>query len=91
MSVIAFGLAGLLRSAIAALGILITVPIIVGTGILQWPQVLRLLPDQAALSLLGAPGYDVTALPPAAAALVLATWAGLCLAAYALALIRRDT
>ncbi|WP_136191964.1 ABC transporter [Actinomyces procaprae] len=90
MSVIAFGLAGLLRSAIAAIGILVAVPVIVGTGILQWPQVLRLLPDQAALSLLGTPGYDVTALPPTTAALTLATWAGLCLATYALALCRRD-
>ncbi|RAX22854.1 MULTISPECIES: ABC transporter [unclassified Actinomyces] len=91
MSAIAFGLAGLLRSAIATLGILIAVPVVVGTGILQWPQVLRLLPDQAALSLLGTPGYDVTALPPAVAAATLVIWAGLCLTAYALALWRRDT
>ena len=44
----------------------------------------------AALSLLGTPGYTVTALPAAAAALTLTIWAAVCLAAYAAALIRRD-
>jgi len=43
----------------------------------------------AALSLLGTPGYTVTALPAAAAALTLTIWAAVCLAAYAAALIRR--
>ena len=90
MSTIAFGLAGLLRSSAAALGILITTPVVVGTGILQWPRVLRFLPDQAALSLLGTPGYSVTALPAATAALTLTTWAAVCLAAYATALVCRD-
>ena len=90
MSTIAFGLAGVLRNSAAALGILIATPVVVGTGILQWPRVLRFLPDQAALSLLGTPGYTVTALPAAAAALTLTIWAAVCLAAYAAALIRRD-
>lgn len=90
MSAITFGLAGLLRSSAATLGILITAPIVVGTGILQWPRVLRFLPDQAALSLIGTPGYNVTALPAPAAAITLTIWASLCLAAYAAALICRD-
>ena len=68
----------------------IATPVVVGTGILQWPRVLRFLPDQAALSLLGTPGYSVTALPTAAAALALTIWAAVCLAAYAATLIHRD-
>ena len=66
------------------------ITLLVGTGILQWPRVLRFLPDQAALSLLGTPGYSVTALPAATAALTLTTWAAVCLAAYATALVCRD-
>ncbi|WP_017592994.1 hypothetical protein [Nocardiopsis potens] len=90
MSAIAFGLAGLLRSAIAPLGILITLPVVVATGALQWPAGLRFLPDQAALSLVGTPAYDVHQLPPGTAALALALWALLSLTGYGAALIRRD-
>ncbi|MEE2042187.1 ABC transporter [Nocardiopsis tropica] len=90
MSVIAFGLAGLLRSTITPLGILITLPLVVATGVLQWPEALRLLPDQAGLSLIGAPAYDVHELPPGIAALTLAVWALVALAVYAVFLVRRD-
>ncbi|MFW5418472.1 ABC transporter [Nocardiopsis sp. CNT-189] len=90
MSAVAFGLAGLLRSAIAPLGILVTLPVVVATGVLQWPAGLRFLPDQAALSLVGTPAYDVHELPPGTAALTLALWALLSLAGYGAALIRRD-
>lgn len=90
MSLIVFGLAGLLRSAIAALGIIIALPIILATGILQWPAGVRFLPDQASLSLLGTPGYDVTELRPGTAGLVLIAWAMTSVAVYAFALIRRD-
>ena len=90
MSVIAFGLAGILRSAIATLGIMIGLPIVIATGILQWPDGIRFLPDQAALSLVGTPGYDVTELPPAIAALTLLAWSIIATAAYASAVIRRD-
>ncbi|TDC03850.1 ABC transporter [Nonomuraea longispora] len=90
MSVIAFGLAGILRSAIATLGILIGIPIVVATGILQWPDGIRFLPDQAALSLVGTPGYDVTELPPGIAALTLLIWSIVAVAAYAFAVTRRD-
>lgn len=90
MSLTAFGLAGILRSTIAPLGIMIALPIVVATGIIQWPAGIRFLPDQASLSLLGTPGYEVTELPPGIAALVLTAWAVLLVAAYAFALIRRD-
>ena len=87
---IGFGLAGVLRGAIAPLGIMIALPIVVATGILQWPAGIRLLPDQTALSLVGTPGYDVTELPPGAAALVLIAWTILAVSAYGIALARRD-
>lgn len=91
MSLIAFGLAGLLKNTIAPLGIMIALPIVVATGILQWPDGIRFLPDQASLSLVGTPGYDVTELPPDIAALTLLAWALLSVAAYAITLVRRDT
>lgn len=90
MSFIAFGLAGLLRSTITSLGILITLPIVVATGVLQWPEGLRLLPDQAGLSLIGTPAYDVHELPPGIAALTLTVWAFVSLSLYGLSLMRRD-
>lgn len=90
ISLIAYGLAGILRSTISALGIMIALPIIVATGILQWPEGIRFLPDQAGLSLVGTPGYDVTTLPPEIAALLLLGWAVLSLGAYTSVLIRRD-
>lgn len=90
MSLIAFGLAGILKSTIAPLSVIIAVPIVVATGILQWADGVRFLPDQASLSLVGTPGYDVTELPPGIAALVLLAWAVLSITAYAVALIHRD-
>lgn len=90
MSLVAFGLAGLLKNTIAPLGIMIALPVVVATGILQWPEGIRFLPDQASLSLVRTPGYDVTELPPGIALLVLLGWAVLSVAAYTASLIRRD-
>lgn len=90
MSLVAFGLAGILRSAVAALGVLVALPVVVATGILQWPSVIRLLPDQAGLSLLGTPGYDVTSLPASTALLVLVAWSVLLVSGCAVALVHRD-
>lgn len=90
MSVVAFSLAGVLKSAAAALGTLISLPLFLSTGILQWPEGIRFLPDQASLSLIGTPAYDVTALEPDAAAAVLAAWVGLSLALYISSIRRRD-
>ncbi|AOS63162.1 ABC transporter [Actinoalloteichus hymeniacidonis] len=90
MSVIAFGLAGLLRGVVAPLAILIASPMVVATGILQWPAGLRFLPDQAGMSLLGTPAYEITAIPIGMAALALAAWASVSIAVYALTLLRRD-
>ncbi len=91
MSAIAFGLAGLTRNTTTSLTVLILIPILVATGVFQWPQGIKYLPDQAAMSLLGTPAYDVTELPPGPAALVLTGWAVVAIVAYTTALIRRDT
>lgn len=91
MSFIAFGLAGFLRSTIAPLAILIMIPIFVATGILQWPEGLRFLPDQASMSLLGTPAYDVTELPAQIALIVLLCWTLLWVFTYWIAVIHRDS
>lgn len=91
MSLIAFGLAGFLRSTVAPLTILIMIPIFVATGILQWPEGLRFLPDQASMSLLGTPAYDVTELPAQIAFIALLCWALLWALTYWITLIRRDS
>ncbi|GBF74727.1 ABC transporter permease [Paenibacillus sp. 598K] len=92
MSCIAYGLAGYWRNAIAPLAILVFIPVVIATGVLmQWPQLLRFLPDQAAMSVLGAPAYEMTRLPVPIALLALTGWAVVCLLAYGLALLRRDS
>lgn len=90
MSAIAFGFAGVVRSVFVPLGVLVLTPILVATGVFQWPAGVRLLPDQASLSLLGTPGYDVTAIPPLTAVLVLLAWTLVLDAAYLTTLLHRD-
>lgn len=91
MSMIAFGIAGLTRSAMVPLSILIMVPIFIATGILQWPEGLRFLPDQASMSLLGTPAYEVTELPPWIAFFTLFVWVLICTTVYWLSFLRRDS
>ncbi|MBO0994404.1 hypothetical protein [Bacillus sp. SD088] len=91
MSMIAFGIAGLTRSTIVPLSILIMIPIFIGTGVLQWPEGLRFLPDQASLSLLGTPAYEVHELPPWIAFFTLLVWGLICTTAYLLSFLRRDS
>ncbi|GIN73395.1 ABC transporter [Bacillus sp. J14TS2] len=91
MSMIAFGIAGIARSTIVPLSILIMIPIFIGTGILQWPEGLRFLPDQAGMSLLGTPAYEVTELPPWIAFFTLLVWGLVCTTAYWLSFLRRDS
>lgn len=90
MSVFAFGLAGILKNTIAPLSIMIALPVVIATGILQWSDGLRFLPDQAALSLVGTPQFDVHEIPPGMAALVLAIWSIVAVAVYAITVARRD-
>lgn len=90
MSLIGFGLAWSLRSMVASMGLLVALPVLLATGIVQWPEAVRFLPDQASLSLLGTPAYVVTALEPGVAAIVLCAWATLSLCSFAVTLILRD-
>ena len=69
---------------------LVLIPILIGLGFLQRHAGLRLLPDQLALSLLGTPAYEVTALPPVVAGIALSAWASLAATAAAAALLSRD-
>lgn len=91
MSCVAYGLATLLRSRVAAIAILALVPLLLATGVLPWPQLIRLLPDQLSLSLVGAPGFEVTATPVGTAAALLAAWAVIALSTQAAAVIVRDS
>ncbi|MFG1700605.1 ABC transporter [Nonomuraea sp. NPDC049309] len=91
MAIVAYGLAGLLRSTITPLAILVLIPVLIATGVFQVPEIIRLLPDQLSLSLLGTPAYAVTELPPAEAGAALTVWALLLAVAYSLALARRDS
>ncbi|GAA0338809.1 hypothetical protein ACFQ4Z_07745 [Oceanobacillus oncorhynchi subsp. oncorhynchi] len=91
MSIIAFGIAEIARSVIVPLSILIMIPIFIATGILQWPEGLRFLPDQASMSLLGTPAYEVTELPPWIAFFTLFVWALICKIAYWLSFLQRDS
>lgn len=91
IGIVAFGLSGLLRSSIAPLAILIASPMVVATGVLQWPEGIRFLPDQASMSLLGIPAYEVTELPPGIAFLTLLVWALVSIIAYWFSLVRRDS
>lgn len=90
MSAIAYGLAGILRNTVAPLALLVLTPILIATGVFQWAAGVRLLPDQASLSFLGTPGYDITELPPMTAALVLTAWAVTLNIGFFATLLHRD-
>lgn len=66
-------------------------PIFIAKGILQWPEGLRFLPDQASMNLLGTPAYEVTELPLEIAFFTLLVWALVCIVAYWFSLVRRDS
>ena len=90
LPLVAFGLAGLARSVAVCLGALVVVALANALGFMQWPEGVRLLPDQLALSALGTPAFEVTALPAPIAACGLLAW-GLALTGGALALlVHRD-
>ncbi|MFD1413607.1 ABC transporter permease family protein [Oceanobacillus jeddahense] len=91
MSIIAFSIAGITRSTIVPLSILIMIPIFIATGILQWPEGLRFLPDQASMSLLGTPAYEVTELSPWIAFFTLLVWGLICTIVYWLSFLQRDS
>ncbi|MEZ5085692.1 MAG: hypothetical protein R2722_05405 [Tessaracoccus sp.] len=91
MSLFVFGIAGVLRSTLAPLVLLTTLAVFVNAGFLQWPDGLRLLPDQAAMNVLGTPSYEVMELPAGIATIVLTGWAALAVVAYMVAFLSRDS
>ena len=90
MSVIAFGLAGIFKSSVVSLGILVSLPMVVATGVIQWNEGIRFLPDQASLSLLCMPAYDVTEISSATAIFTLSLWSALFVLIYVALFLRRD-
>lgn len=91
LSFVAYSLAALARSRVAPVAILALIPLLIATGVFPFANIVRLLPDQLSLSLVGTPGFDVTALPPAVAAVLLSTWVLTLGAAQATAFLLRDS
>lgn len=91
MSIVAWGIAGITRSILVPLSILVLIPIFIATGILQWYSIIRFMPDQASMSLLGTPSNELTKLPPNIALIALTVWAILMLGAYWIAFNKSDS
>lgn len=90
LSFVAYSLAVLTRSRVAPVAALALIPLLIATGVLPFADIVRLLPDQLALSLVGTPGFDVTALAPAVAAVLLSIWVLTLGVAQAVAFLMRD-
>lgn len=90
MSLLTFGLATILKSAVASLSLLGTLAIFVNAGFLPWPQGARFLPDQAATNMLGTPANEVTAMSPAAGTVALTLWAIAGVVVFVVTIQRRD-
>ncbi len=90
MSLLTFGLATILKSAVASLSLLGTLAIFVNAGFLPWPQGARFLPDQAATNMLGTPANEVTAMSPAAGTAALTLWAIAGVVVFVVTIQRRD-
>ena len=67
-----------------------SLPMVVATGVIQWNEGIRFLPDQASLSLLGMPAYDVTEISSATAIFTLSLWSALFMLIYVALFLRRD-
>ena len=90
MSYVAYALAVLLKNRVTPVAILVLIPIMTATGVIPWAAGIRLLPDQLSLSMLGTPGFDVTAVQPHVAVLLLALWSATLLTIQATVLLKRD-
>ena len=90
LSVVAYGLTSVARSATVALGVLVALPVVVAAGALPWPRVVRFLPHEAVVAVTGAADGGAGALTSGAAALVLGGWAVLAAAAHTVSLLRRE-
>lgn len=91
LSFVAYSLAVLVRSRVAPVAILALIPLLIATGVFPFANIVRLLPDQLGLSLVGTPGFDVTALTPAVAAVLLSVWVLTLGVTQSLAFLVRDS
>jgi ABC-2 type transport system permease protein len=92
LGLIGFGFAVVTRSAVIPLAVLFAVPVIASPALQrEWPGLVRLLPHEAGLSLLGKPTAADTALPATAAACVLGCWLVVFLTLAGIGLTRRDS
>ncbi|MER6000220.1 hypothetical protein ABT120_16745 [Nonomuraea angiospora] len=91
LSLIGYGFAVVVRGVVAPLAVLFVTPVLISPALRgSMPDAVRLLPHEAALSLLGLPADPATALDRAGGLLTLIAWAGLSVGAGWAALVRRD-
>jgi ABC-2 type transport system permease protein len=91
LSIVAFGLGILLRGVAAPLALMTLIPLLAWTGVFQLPEIIRLLPHDASLSLLGLPASAATELSPHLAGLTLLAWTVIATVAAATVFTRRDS
>ncbi len=92
LSAIGFGFGFLARGVVVPLAVLFLLPVLMSPTLgARFPQVMRFMPHEASLSLLGIPASPQTSLAPAAAAAVLAAWSAVMLLLALTALIHRDS
>ncbi|MGW0202658.1 ABC transporter [Nonomuraea sp. NPDC003201] len=91
LSLIAYGFAVVARGVVAPLAVLFVTPVLISPALRgSMPDAVRLLPHEAALSLLGLPADPATALNRTGGLLTLIAWACLSVGAGWAALVRRD-
>lgn len=91
LALIAYGFAFIVRTVVAAIAVLVALPIVLSTTLGGlWPNAVRLLPHESALSLLRMPADPATALSPGAGLLTLTVWAAVSVATSWVLVIRRD-
>jgi ABC-2 type transport system permease protein len=91
LSLIGYGFAVVARGVVAPLAVLFVTPVLISPALRgSMPDAVRLLPHEAALSLLGLPADPATALDRTGGLLTLIAWAGLSVGAGWAAVVRRD-
>ncbi|MDP9841960.1 ABC-2 type transport system permease protein [Streptosporangium lutulentum] len=91
LGLIGHGFAVVAKTVVTPLAVLLITPILISPAFRSTlPHLVRFLPHEAALSLLGMPADPATALDPVAGLLVLAAWAALSVAVAWRVFVRRD-
>lgn len=92
LSLIGFGFAIVAQSVVTPLAVLFITPVLVSPAMQgTYPDLIKFLPHEASLSLLGTPTAPDTELTLGSATMVLTTWAAASLAIAAGSLLRRDS